>query len=61
MSVIKFTGKITGKMVSSTKAAPSNTKNKMSSWKSNFQEGYLDGVTSKNKGEESVLDTDLPL
>lgn len=61
MSVLNKTGRMTGKMVAATKSAPSNTKNKMSSWKLNFQNGYLEAVTSKNKDEESVLDPDLPL
>jgi hypothetical protein len=60
MGVMRFTGKVTGKVVAGTKAAPSNTKNRVSSWKHNFQEGYLDAVYNEKKGN-SVLDTDLPV
>jgi hypothetical protein len=59
MGVMRFTGKVTGKVVAGTKAAPSNTKNRVSSWKQNFQEGYLTAHMEK-KGD-SVLDTDLPV
>lgn len=61
MSIVKFTGKLTGKMVSATKSAPSNTKSKVSTWKFNFQDGYNSQITDKKKGKESVLDTDLPV
>lgn len=46
LNIIQKTGKITGKLVSATKAAPTKTKSGLSSAKDQFKNGFNAGVSS---------------
>lgn len=48
MSIIQKTGKVAGRVVNSTKTAPSKTRNILVSAKKNFLDGYRDS-DSNNK------------
>jgi len=46
LNIIKNTGKITGKLVSATKAAPTKTKSGLAFAKDQFKSGFNAGVSS---------------
>jgi len=46
LNIIQKTGKITGKLVSATKAAPTKTKSGLTSAKDQFKNGFNAGVSS---------------
>ena len=58
MNVTKFTGKLTGKLVATTKESPSRTKSGLENIKNSFVTGYREGF-----GTYEVMDEldDLPV
>lgn len=48
LNIIQKTGKMTGKLVSATKAAPTKTKNGLSSAKNQFKNGFNAGISSES-------------